>query len=298
MKNKVAVLLSTYNGEKYLEEQLNSLIKQKDVDITIIIRDDGSNDNTIKIIKKYTKKYNFIKFYTGKNKGYAKSFFDLIYNSKNYGEFDYYSFCDQDDIWESNKLIQAIKKLEEYKNIPALYTSKVISVNYEMNVISDNTFNTSRVLNQYESFQKSIIPGCVFVFNNKSKEIIEKYDGYMESHDWVVYNVVNVFGKIIYDNNSYIRYRIHQDNTIGKQNKIKTLLIKIKRFFSKSKCTRSNFAKDFYETYSNEIVDEYLKTNIKYLAYYKENITYKIKLLLNRNFKGFIFKLYILLNRI
>ena len=84
MKNKVAVLLSTYNGEKYLEEQLNSLIKQKDVDITIIIRDDGSNDNTIKIIKKYTKKYNFIKFYTGKNKGYAKSFFDLIYNSKNY----------------------------------------------------------------------------------------------------------------------------------------------------------------------------------------------------------------------
>ena len=83
---KVCILLSTYNGEKYLEEQLESLIKQENVEIDILVRDDGSSDNTHNILNKWQER-GLLKWYTGNNKGYAKSFMDLVQNS---GDYDYY----------------------------------------------------------------------------------------------------------------------------------------------------------------------------------------------------------------
>lgn len=296
MNEKVQILMSVYHGEKYIKEQLDSIIKQKDVDLKILIRIDGYNDSTKNIIEEYKKKYNFIQAYEGENLGYAKSFWNLVLNADS--ESEYYAFCDQDDIWDQNKMISAIEKMKLYKNTPVLYTSKVISVNNEMKVLNEDTFGYDGVLNKYESFQKSMFPGCVFVFNNRAKMLLKEYNGFMESHDWATYIIINSFGKVIYDNNSYIRYRIHESNTIGKKNKINTIINKLKNFFAKSKCTRSKFAKDFYETYSSNIKDEMFKESIKELAYYKADKHLKRKLLFNKNFKGIIFKIYILLNKV
>ena len=230
--NKIAILMSTYNGEKYIRNQLDSLLKQKDVNIEIIIRDDGSKDNTVKIIKEYINKNDNIKLIgDNKNLGYAYSFWYILRNIDD--KYDYYAFCDQDDIWDEKKIISAIKKIEKYENIPALYTSRVVSVNNDMEVINENTFSCNRVLNKYESFQKSVVPGCVFVFNRQAKQLVSVYNGYLESHDWATYAIVNSFGKVVYDNNSYIKYRIHDNNAIGKKNKLGMLVIKIKRFFKK-----------------------------------------------------------------
>lgn len=297
MKDKVMVLISTYNGEKYLEELLDSVLKQKNVDVDILIRDDGSTDNTINIIKKYAQKESNIEFFVGKNIGYAKSFWNLIKKTYNY---KYYAFCDQDDIWQNNKLEQAVKMINDYstEDIPILYTSNVISVNNNMEIISHNAFNCKKTLNIYESFQKSILPGCTFVFNDNAAQILKKYDGYMESHDWAAYTIVTTFGKVLYDTDSYIYYRIHENNTIGKKNsKVEEYISKIKRFFKKSTNTRSKFARDFFECY-NDLLPDKIREEIKDLAYYKENYKFKIKLLFNKHFKGIIFKLYVLMNRI
>ena len=88
---KVIILLSTYNGQNYIEEQIESLLKQTYNNIEIFIRDDGSKDNTITILKKYEKKYNYINVEYGNNIGFYKSFLWLLNNAH---KGDYYSFCD------------------------------------------------------------------------------------------------------------------------------------------------------------------------------------------------------------
>ena len=92
--------MSTYNGEAFVAEQLESIINQTYKNIEIVIRDDGSSDNTVGIIKEYQKKYNNIKLYEGKNVGFVKSFFELLSLAK----ADYYSYADQDDVWIDNNL--------------------------------------------------------------------------------------------------------------------------------------------------------------------------------------------------
>ena len=292
-KNSVLVLLSTYNGDKYLIELLDSVLGQKKIDVHILIRDDGSSDNTKNIINTYKKKYKNITAYFGKNIGYAKSFWNLI---KNCNKYDYYAFCDQDDVWLDDKLYNAIELLNKYnKSLPLLYTSNVIPVDENLNRIKYNSFKENRVLNVYESFQKSILPGCTFVFNFAAKELAQKYDGYMESHDWALYCIINAFGKVVFDSNSRVLYRLSMQNTIGQDTFIKSFIKKVKRFFHKSKCTRSRFAEDFIKAYGD---DKSICDEIKQLANYKVNVHDKMKILFGRKYKGIIFKICIILNRV
>ena len=109
---KVAVLLATYNGEKYLKEQIESVLNQKDVEIELLVRDDCSDDETRNILKSYQDK-GLLKFYGEKRMNVPYTFFDLIDNAP---EADYYAFCDQDDVWDNDKLITAINALSEFKN--------------------------------------------------------------------------------------------------------------------------------------------------------------------------------------
>lgn len=291
-KNKVAVLMSTYNGEKYLEKQIETVMNQKNVDVYLFIRDDGSKDNTISILKKLETNKK-IKIYYGDNIGYAASFWNLL---KTVNDFDYYAFCDQDDIWLENKLYAGICKINTCIG-PALYTSKVCSINNNLEVVNENTFNNYTKLNIYQSFQKSVFPGCVFIFNNEARKILKEYNGFMESHDWAAYAIISVFGTTVYDNNSYIYYRIHEENTIGKKNKYSELFNKVFRFFKKSKCTRSRFAKDFYNTFKSNIPLKYID-DINNLANYKQSFKQRVSLLTSKKFKGCIFKLYVLLGKV
>ena len=98
---EVMVLLSAYNGEKYLDTQLQSLREQIYEHVRVIVRDDGSTDNTIKILEKWHNKYpEWLTWYSGTNIGYKKSFITLLYDAP---ESDYYAFCDQDDFWKEDK---------------------------------------------------------------------------------------------------------------------------------------------------------------------------------------------------
>ena len=104
---KIAILMSTYNGHKYLDEQMESLVNQTLKDnMTVYVRDDGSNDDTIEIIEKWSKKLDVV-LYKGENIGPAKSFWDLFMNLGI--QADYYAFCDQDDVWEKDKLRRELR---------------------------------------------------------------------------------------------------------------------------------------------------------------------------------------------
>ena len=114
---KVAVLLSTYNGSKYIKEQIDSILSQEGVNIDIYIRDDGSTDETVNIIYEY--KSNNIFLTEGKNIGVGNSFMELLYSVPEI--YDYYAFADQDDIWSEKKTRIAIEVLQ--KNKKHLYAS-------------------------------------------------------------------------------------------------------------------------------------------------------------------------------
>ena len=110
--DKVAILMSTYNGEKYLDEQIGSILAQEGVDVTLYIRDDGSSDRTAEIIKYYCKRYHNVSFTQGENLGVGNSFMQLVYDAKDV--YDYYAFADQDDIWLRDKLSVLQANIEAY----------------------------------------------------------------------------------------------------------------------------------------------------------------------------------------
>lgn len=302
---KVVILMSTYNGEKYLKEQLDSLehLDKIDLQIDIKIRDDGSKDSTRDILNNYSQIYSNITWYHGSNKGPAYSFLELLSNQKNY---DYYAFCDQDDVWEKPKIIEAVKKLEKYDNKPSLYFSAVNLVDANLKFITKNKLDIN--LSLETSLMANPVIGCTLVINNRLKEIIDKsqIDGEIGMHDSWIYRISQCLGaNIIYDDNSYIKYRQHGNNVMG-INTNKNLLQKISYFTKKRKRPIGNVCELILKNYEKDINNiNYINVlkNISELSK-KHNLKTKIYVLKNKNFKStnkkenIKFKFDVLFNRI
>ncbi len=149
----VAILLSTYNGEKYLEEQLDSLLLQSYQDFVVYIRDDGSSDRTVNIINQYVMKDNrFINVGNSENLGCAASFINLLRNAS----ADIYMFCDQDDYWLPNKLQRAVDYFSAIDPLqPTLYHCDLSVVDEKLNIIQ-NSFLQHQKMSAYDSMRKII----------------------------------------------------------------------------------------------------------------------------------------------
>ncbi len=274
---KVCILLSTYNGERYLEEQLDSLVKQENADIDILVRDDGSTDTTCKILDKWQDK-GLLKWYTGNNKGFAMSFMDLVQNSEDY---DYYAFCDQDDIWFPNKLKMAIKHLSSMQSPVRLYCSNTF---YYKNGENFGLIKKSvPKYNIYTCLVQNIATGCTIVFNQSLKDImLSKMPEYIIAHDFWAYQTAVIFGEVYYDENAYMYYRQHDNNQIGaKTLRSEIWKRRINSFFrSKKEYGISLQAKELLNCYSEKMSDE--KRNIiSLVANYKDSICTRIKLILD-----------------
>ena len=218
----ICVLLSTYNGEKFIGEQLESLKNQQGVDIKILIRDDGSKDNTKGIIKAYqTKNPSLIDFFEEQNIGFANSFSRLIEIAlNNYPNAEYFAFCDQDDVWLPNKLKEAIKKIQnESSEIPITYCSNTQLVDSNLKYIGLALKIGEVKLTKERALIQNFATGCTMVFNKKAAEIyISHLPDIIKVHDFLMYQLCMFLGKVIYDENSYIYYRQHGGNQIGKPN--------------------------------------------------------------------------------
>ncbi|QHQ61055.1 glycosyltransferase [Anaerocolumna sedimenticola] len=212
---KVQILLSSYNGEKFIKKQIDSILQQDFKELSILIRDDGSSDRTIDIIKEYSLLHKNIKFYTGKNIGAQNSFFNLLENADQ--TCDYYALADQDDIWKNNKVSKAIDELDKYdNNFPVLYSSDVTLVNEQLKIIKNKIRNYHVSPSFGNALVENICIGCTLVLNKKLLDLITNnipHFSYM--HDWWIYIVASYFGTIIFDYNSYVFYRQHSNNAIG-----------------------------------------------------------------------------------
>lgn len=289
--NKVAVLLSTYNGEKYVEQQINSILNQLDVEIDLFIRDDCSTDNTVNIIKNKFNQYSNIQFLKGKeNLGYKKGFkylIDYVYGTEI--DYEYYSFCDQDDFWEENKLKSAIKKIEfdSDKSIPISYASNLKIVDEKLNFLK-KMYEKNPIPIKFEQYLlNGYAYGCTIVLNNPGFKLIRKFNGGDKyAFDFYIPIVISMFGKNIYDENSYILYRQHESNVIGANRNLKKQLSGA--LFKYGVNYYSSFSREIYLTYE-DIEEEKSKILKKYVDANK-SIGNKIKLFKNMNVRKTTFK--------
>lgn len=265
MKNpKVVVLMSTYNGERYLKEQLDSILTQSYPNLELLIRDDGSNDGTLAILENYASIHKNMSFFKGNNLGPAYSFLKLISNAP---EADYYALSDQDDVWLSEKIEIAIGML--IKEQADFYYSGTRPVDMNLKLIDSppiipvKTFGASLVF--------ASVTGCTVVF---SKRLIEIYMLYSPAkllmHDSWLFKIAMATGhKVAFDDNPHILYRQHGNNVVGsKQSILRKWSNRIRRFRSHSK-VRYEEVEELYKGYGYTMQADALSV-VKPLIGYKD----------------------------
>lgn len=297
INRKVNILLSAYNGEKFLREFLDSAIWQLDVQVDLLVRDDGSTDATLDILEEYEKK-GFLQWYKGPNLKPAKSFMTLLKDST---DADYYAFADEDDYWKAEKMKVAIQHLMPYEEQPALYFSRTQLTDENLHPIKGPTIQP--LLTFGESLVYEFIPGCTIVINRKLRDILNTYyPEYIPMHDVWVYSVALAIGaKIIFDSNSYILYRQHGSNTIGQgQGEMHEWKQRFNRLIHKehSRYRRAVEIQKGFATYMNHENKQILNKFIDAKNCFKK----RLKLINNKSFKCGnnrtyrLFQLSILLN--
>lgn len=239
---KVGIMMATYNGEKYIKEQIESIINQTYTNWVLYISDDNSKDNTINIIKEYQKRYpQKIKILSHKEKlGGAKKNFSYLFSKVS--KCDYYMFSDQDDVFDKEKIIYLLwhtMKAEEENECVLTYCDSAV-VDQNLNMISPSLVDfANKQLPDKNLLEHLLVenyfPGCAIMLNEALKNKINKiYDG-TEMHDWWVTLVGGLTGKIVYVDKSLHLYRQHENNTIGAhQNNsfINTIIKRAKKLFN------------------------------------------------------------------
>ncbi|MEK4512989.1 glycosyltransferase family 2 protein [Paenibacillus sp. FSL K6-2524] len=260
-KQKILVLLSTYNGERYICEQLDSLLAQDGVSLSLYIRDDGSTDSTQTMIEDYVQRYpEIIKYYPTDNIGAKGSFFELMelaYVNKD--DSDYFAFCDQDDVWDKQKLLRALILLNaENRTVPIMYCSTTQMVDAELLPLSVWPISPRKPLTMYNALVENVAVGCTTVFNKESIRLLishlPKKQDHVIMHDWWSYLCISTFGKVVFDEKPFIKYRQHSSNVLGGNTDSWVGKWK-KRFqrFSKGQnhYIISNQAREFYSCYKH-----------------------------------------------
>ena len=284
----VLVLMSTYNSGDYLKEQIDSIFSQSNVNVHLLIRDDGSKNSTVDTIKSLMNKYRGITLIEGDNLGFANSFMSLVYEAYKLDDYQYFAFADHDDVWLPDKLEKAIEKLEvEDASIPLLYFSNANVVDSNLNYMRTLLGASDRTPDKYSVLMKYYMLGCTMVMNYSTISLLYKYrpNSQIQMHDlWIAQTCVYL-GKVVYDTNSYILYRQHGNNAAGVGS---SLRVRVKRFIKSFKTyPRRHFrelnAKNLLETYSY-LLSSSDKSIISFIADYRCSMYNRLRLLKHKNF--------------
>lgn len=231
----IDILIPTYNGERFLEEQLHSIFLQTFKDWKIIIRDDGSSDRTLEIVQKWKNLYpeKIFHFQDNQNRlGASKSFSKLLENST----ASYVMLCDQDDFWHSNKIELSFSKLKEAEDIygsdkPLMVCTDLEVVDEDLNLLSKSFWmdrkDDPKILNDFEKLiAHSVVTGNTILMNQPAVRVSTPIKTDFFLHDqWISIKVAK-FGKIIFIKEPLIKYRQHYNNVLGSFKPNKTYLMK------------------------------------------------------------------------
>lgn len=286
--NNVAILMSTYNGEKYISEQINSIFNQTYKDWTLYIRDDGSTDNTLKLLTRYAFKDKRVKILSDINKrlGPKNSFFTLLkkVNAK------YYFFADQDDVWNKNKLEIMLRNFNSASSQPQIVYCALQCTDANLNPID---LELNSIVGKIKGKNRLIwndIPGCTMAFNKELRDIsIEKniFSNEIVMHDWWLALIGEFFGNIKFVNKKLIYYRQHSDNAVGageKESIFKKITRKnfIKKYIKKQKIwIRQTYRQNtyFYELYKDILPLRYRRIFQEWITCKNKGFLYRIKVI-------------------
>ncbi len=287
----VLVLLSTYNGERFLREQLDSLYSQINVNVQILARDDGSKDGTRDILSEYQMSKGQLNIIDGSNIGVANSFFKLVeYASEHYRHYDYFAYSDQDDVWFPDKLYKAVYLLEKSDYHYKLAYSSLTTTDENLKPLGCDavdgivyTLNSNIVSNH--------IAGCCQVFNRALLEKINLINSHKTNrkitflHDtWTSLVAFALDGYVIHDSFPRMYYRQHSGNVVG--NNKEGLLNLYKKRISRYINAESRPKSDKCRYIQNLMWDEIPERNRPFIdlcANYRTSIIKKVRLMLTRH---------------
>ena len=220
---EIAILLTTFNSEKYIKEQLDSLFNQTFTNWKIYIRDDGSGDKTLSILEEYKILHPEQVLLVQDNKGNlgaARGFMTLLESV----HADYYFFCDHDDVWLPYKiektLYKAIEIEKKYPNKAVVVFTDLCVVDQNLNLISSSLWQYSHInpeysKNVYYLSVASTVTGCTMIINKQVKSIVLPYPKEALMHDWWIALNIAQNGIIDYIPEATILYRQHGKNAVG-----------------------------------------------------------------------------------
>lgn len=279
---KIAVLMCTYNGEKNLREQITSIKSQKGVSVSLYVRDDGSKDKTIEMLEEYQSNGDLI-WFQGENVGPAVGFMELLYQTAN-EDFDYFAFSDQDDIWLETKLPDAVERIEKCTNEQyILYGANQILL--KDGNPANNVYDEMPILNTPYLMDHNKIAGCTIVINKKLARLIAESDHIdttvlkSRMHDLWLVLIANTCGKVVFDLNPTMLYRIHEHNVVGEADiSFKTRITRLKKDRGNRSNSRSRYAAELLRCFDKYINKEE-KQILEIYANYRNSVKTKLKFL-------------------
>lgn len=227
----VAILLCSYNGERFIREQLDSIGSQTYVNWKVWVSDDGSTDLTLAILAEYRERWGGerLQVVRGPSKGFAANFLSLVCRAEI--EADYFSYADQDDVWMSDKLARAVQCLDGHaRGGPALYCSRTRLIGEGGEVLG-----LSPLFTQKPGFRNALVQnvggGNTMVFNAHGRQILLEAGADLDvvAHDWWTYVAISAAGgRIVYDPEPSLMYRQHGGNLIGSNQGLSARLTRIR----------------------------------------------------------------------
>lgn len=303
---KVQVLLSAYNGEQYISEQIQSILYQTHAAVSILIRDDGSTDKTIQLLDQWVTTHpDKIKLIKGTNVGVVSSFFELLRAAD--AEADYYCFCDQDDVWLDHKVEHAIARLDSaiYTEVPAMVFTSTYLTDDKLNRKGAWPKPPAQEPSFFNALYENIAIGATITMNRSARNLFinsKSVDSQkVLMHDWWFYLLVSAFGTVIYDNKPSMLYRQHNNNVVGGSNsivgKLKSKWASFKRHTGKDLLHKQ--ASEFDRIYGSRLTGEQKEQLDLFLATrtrFMDRLRYARKSKLYRQSKAesLLFKFFIL----
>lgn len=326
---KISIAMTTYNGEKYIEKQLLSLLNQSKKPDEVIIKDDASTDDTANIILAFIKKHlltNWKFSVNEKNIGYRLNFYNAI--SETNGDIIF--LCDQDDIWHENKIEIITGIFEKDDRIKVINTSfnlidgddGAIPIKLKKNKANWNLIDKD--LREEELIQikldtilyKNISPGCTLAFTKEIKEYYIKVSKQLIPHDWELNILAAINDSLYFYNKALINYRLHANNTIGLNDNIsdfkKVKQVSYQARIQNNKIMEANkfvnyvlYFKDGKYSKNIKIIDTYIKFRAaRTEALEKRSLLKVLKLyryyyfyIKSVNFKGCLGDIYCVINK-
>ena len=284
--------MSTYNGERFLEEQIDSILSQEDVNVSLLVRDDGSKDNTCQILSDYALKHQNIELKLCENVGFVKSFSELVKMAVTLDiDADYYAFADQDDIWMPQKLAMACSVLATKDNSkPNLFTSNSMQIDAEGRELElfhkgpEPKFRKGNVL-VFGTEQ-----GCSMVFNRKAVEIYSEHEPSLTWHDRWLYHICYFLGSVTYDHQPLFYYRRHEKNALanhkaGSLEGEPSKIVRVYRilFVEPPVTNHVEMAQEFYDHFASRLKKDDQKLFRRFIVC-RKSLASKIYMLFSRHF--------------